>query len=82
MIVLYPLSTEKTIRMMESENTLIFIVDKKSSKEEIRKEIESLYKVKVAKVRTTIDAKVRKKAYVKFSAETPAIDLATQLGLM
>ncbi|MCM2325961.1 MAG: 50S ribosomal protein L23 [Candidatus Woesearchaeota archaeon] len=82
MIVLYPLSTEKTIRMMESENTLIFIVDKKSSKEEIKKEIESLYKVKVAKVRTTIDAKARKKAYVKFSAETPAIDLATQLGLM
>lgn len=82
MIVLYPLSTEKTIRMMESENTLIFVVDKKSTKQEIKKEIEGLYKVKISKVRTTIDTKNRKKAYVKFSAETPAIDLATQLGLM
>jgi ribosomal protein uL23 len=82
MIIKYPLSTEKTIRMMESNNTLIFVVEKKSKKQEIKEAIESLYKVKVDKVRTTIDTKNRKKAYVKFSSETPAIDLATQLGLM
>ncbi len=38
--------------------------------------------VKVIKINTFIDTKHRKKAYVKFSEETPAIDLATQLGLM
>ena len=82
MIIKYPLSTEKTIRMMEANNTLVFVVDKKSTKQEIKSAIESLYKVKIDKIRTTIDTKNRKKAYVKFSAETPAIDLATQLGLM
>ena len=82
MIVKYPLSTEKAIRQMESDNVLVFVVDKKASKDEIRKEIESLYKVKIIKINTTIDTKHRKKAYVKFSDETPAIDLATQLGLM
>lgn len=81
-IIKYPLSTEKTIRQMESENTLVFIVDKKSTKEQIKKEIEQLYKVKVKSVNTAIDTKNRKKAYVAFSQETPAIDLATQLGLM
>lgn len=78
----YPLSTEKTIRLMESDNILIFIVDKKAKKEDIKKEIEELYKVKVVGVNTAVDTKNRKKAYIKFSEETPAIDLATQLGLM
>jgi len=78
----YPLATEKSIRLMESDNTLIFIVDKKSKKPEIKKAIEELYNVKVKRVNTTIDAKARKKAYVKFSDDTPAIDLATELGLM
>ncbi len=81
-IIKYPLSTEKAIRMMESDNSLIFIVDIKSNKTEIKKDIEELYGVKVEKVNTSIDSKGRKKAYIRFSEETPAIDLATRLGLM
>ena len=82
MIIKYPLSTEKSIRLMESDNVLVFIVDIKTNKKEIKQAIESTYGVKVIKVNTTIDPRNRKKAYVKFSDETPAIDLATQLGLM
>jgi len=82
MIIKYPLATEKTIRMMESENTLIFVVDIKATKAEIKKEIETLYNVKVASVNTAIGPDGKKKAYVKFTAESPAIDLATQLGIM
>ena len=81
-IVKFPLSTEKTIRQMESENSLAFIVDKKATKQMIKEEIEKLYKVKVKSINTTIDTKNRKKAYVRFADESPAIDLATQLGLM
>ena len=80
-IIKYPLSTEKTIRQMESDNSLVFIVDKKATKPMVKEAIEALYKVKVKEVSTTI-SKGKKKAYVKFSDETPAIDLATQLGLM
>ena len=82
MIIKYPLSTEKAIRLMESENKLVFVVDDKASKQEIKKAIENRFDVKVVKVRTLNDSKGRKKAYVKFSAEFPAIDLATRLGLM
>jgi ribosomal protein uL23 len=82
MIIKYPLSTEKSIRLMESENKLIFIVDEKADKQEIKKVIEKMFDVKVKQVRTLNDSKGRKRAYIKFSSETPAIDLATKLGLL
>ena len=81
-IVMYPVSTEKSIRLMESENKLIFRVSLKSQKSEIKKAIEDLFKVKVIHVKTLITQKGHKRAYVKFSDETPAIDIATQLGMM
>jgi large subunit ribosomal protein L23 len=77
-----PLSTEKSIRLMESENKLIFIVNKKATKIEIKKAIEEIFKAKVLKVNTFVSSKGEKRAYVKFSADTPAIDIATQMGLM
>ena len=79
--VKYPLSTEKSIRLMESENKLIFVVDKKSTKKEIKEAIEKMFKVKVDGVKTYI-MNGKKRAYIKFAQENPAIDIATQLGLM
>ena len=67
---------------MESENKLIFVVDKKATKKDIKEAIEKAYKSKVLKVNTLIDTKGKKRAYIKFSNETPAIDIATKLGLM
>ena len=81
-VIKYPLSTEKTIRLMESENKLVFVVDKKATKADIKRAIEGEYKVKVVKVNTMIRPSGRKHAYVKLSPDTPAIDVATKLGLM
>ena len=81
-IIKYPLSTEKSIRLMESENKLIFMVDRRANKHQIKDALESLFKVKVQKVNTYIGPDGKKRAYVKLSDETPAIDVATQLGLM
>ena len=81
-IIKHPISTEKSIRLMESENKLIFKVDRSAKKIEIKQAIEKIFKVKVKKVNTLIDTKGEKRAYVKFSPETPAIDIATNLGLM
>jgi len=81
-VIKYPLSTEKSIRLMESENKLAFIVTKKSTNQEIKEEIEKTFNTTVIKVNTLHDRKGRKKAYIKFSLETPAIDIATKLGLM
>jgi len=81
-VIKHPLSTEKSIRLMESENKLIFVVDKKATKQDIKKAIEEIFKAKVLKVNTFVSPEGKKKAYVKFSQTTPAIDIATQLGLM
>lgn len=81
-VIKYPLSTEKSLRLMESENKLIFVVDKKANKKEIKEEIESLFKVKVDKVTTLISPKGHKRAYIAFNMEYPAIEIATNLGLM
>ena len=81
-IIKYPLSTEKSIRLMESENKLIFVVNKQSTKKEIKKAIEEMYKVEVENVHTLVSAEGEKRAYVKFSPKNPAIDIATQMGLM
>ena len=81
-IIDYPLATEKSIRLMESENKLIFAVAKKATRGEIKVAVEQLFKAKVVKVNTFVTVKGKKRAYLKFSDESPAIDVATQLGLM
>tara|TARA_Y100000310_G_C20544054_1_gene744740 strand:- start:739 stop:999 length:261 start_codon:yes stop_codon:yes gene_type:complete len=78
----FPLATEKAVRLMESENKLIFIVHKTSTKSEIKEALEKEFKVKVQKVNTLFTTKGEKKAYVSLLPDTPAIDVATQLGLM
>lgn len=82
MIIKYPLSTEKSVKKLEAENQLVFLVDKKASKLEIKAEVEKLFQAKVKKVNTSITPKGDKKAFVTFSDETPAIDVATKLGMM
>jgi len=81
-IIKHPVSTEKAVRLMESENKLTFIVDRKSKKPEIKNALEVLFKIRITKVNTLILPSGKKKAYVKLSQETPAIDIATQLGLI
>ena len=67
---------------MEAENKLIFIVEKKATKPQIKEAIEEMFKAKVVNVNTLITPQGTKKAYVRFSMDTPAIDIATQMGLM
>ncbi|MBD3259479.1 50S ribosomal protein L23 [Candidatus Woesearchaeota archaeon] len=81
-IIKFPLSTEKGVRLMEGENKLVFIVNKKSNKNEVKAAVELLFKAKVLKINILNSSKGLKKAYVKFSPETPAIDIATNLGLI
>jgi large subunit ribosomal protein L23 len=81
-ILLYPLLTEKAIGKIESENKLVFIVDRKSSKKQIRWATEKAFSVKVIDVKTLIDNKGRKKAWVKLSKEYPATEIATRLGML
>ena len=80
-IIKHPISTEKAVRLMESENKLIFIVDKKATKTDIQVALEEIFKIKAEKINTLIN-KGEKKAYIKLPKETPALDVATQMGLI
>ena len=80
-VVKYPVSSEKAIRLMESENKLLFVVDIAATKPMIKKAVEELFKAKVMSVNTLI-TRGEKRAYVRFVQESPAIDIATSLGLM
>jgi ribosomal protein L23 len=79
-IIKHPLATEKSIRSIESENKLVFVVESGAKKQEIKAELERLLGTKVVAVNTFNGPDGKKRAYVRFA--TPAIDIATRLGLM
>jgi len=68
--------------MIDSDNTMEFLVDIKANKTEIKKELEELYDVDVISIRTMITSKGEKKAAVKLVGDGSANELATTLGLL
>jgi len=76
-----PVITEKAVMKIETENTLTFKLPKETKKDEIKKDVESLFDVKVKKVRTLIQDN-KKIAYVQLKKEFPAMDVATKLGMI
>lgn len=81
-IIEHPVSTEKAIRLMESQNKLLFVVGKKATKAQIKQAFEQLFKVQVLGVQTYVTPAGRKRAFIRISPQTPALDIATQLGMM
>ncbi len=51
-IIISPIITEKSMDLMESNNTYTFKVDKNSNKVEIRNAVEEVFNVKVVNVNT------------------------------
>ncbi len=81
-IIISPYSSERIFEIIESQNKLAFIVNKKANKTTIKRAIEKLYNVKVVKVNTMITPAGKKKAIVRLHPTNSAVDLATALGLM
>ena len=81
-ILKYPLSTEKSIRQIEFDNKIGFVVDTKATKPEIKRAVEEMFKVKVIKVNTQNSFRGDKRAYVKLSPEHLASDISGDLGLI
>ena len=80
-MILKPITSEKAVRMIDMDNTLLFGVEKVVSRTEIKEEVEKIFSVKVEKVRTLIQNN-KKIAFVKLRKENPAIDVATKLGMI
>ena len=80
MVITRLVSTEKALNMMNRENKLVFVVQDTATKPEIRSALQTMFNTKVLSINTQRTMKGEKRAYVRF--ETPAIDIATKMGMM
>lgn len=74
-------TTEKSVRLVEAENTVVLEVENSATKTTLKKEIEEKLKVKVRSV-NMVNHNNKKFAYVKLDEKNPAIDLATKFGVI
>merc|ERR1711894_362561 len=81
-IVKFPLTTESAMKKIEDNNTLVFIVDKRSNKPMIKLAVKKLYDIDVAKVNTLIRPDGEKKAYVRLAPDYDALDVANKIGII
>jgi large subunit ribosomal protein L23 len=76
-----PVTTEKAVRLIELNNTIVVEANLKERKEQIKKEFEEMFKVKVDTINTLNHAN-KKIAYLRLNKNNPAIDVATKLGMI
>ncbi|KAK5627948.1 hypothetical protein RRF57_003663 [Xylaria bambusicola] len=82
-IIVHPLNTESAMKKLEEHNTLVFIVDVKSNKAQIKQALKKLYEIDVVKINTLIRPDGKKKAYCKLTPDVDALDIAaTKLALV
>ena len=81
-IIKYPLTTESSMKLIEDSNTLVFIVDIKANKRQIKSAVRELYNIECEKVNTLITPKGQKKSYVRLSKDYDALDVANRVGVI
>jgi len=81
-IIKYPLTTESSMKLIEDSNTLVFIVDIKANKRQIKAAVKDLYNIECEKVNTLITPRGLKKSYVRLSKDFDALDVANRVGVI
>ena len=81
-VIINPIATEKAIKVIESENKIVFTVDRRASKADVKRAVESLYNVKVKSVNTLLTPEGTKKAFVRLSEENSAAELSMRLKIL
>jgi large subunit ribosomal protein L23 len=81
-VIFYPLMTESASLMVEKDNKLLFVVNVKAGKNDVKKAVEQLYEVEVDRVTMLITPQGEKKAFVKLKPEFRASDVAIKLGIL
>ena len=81
-VIFYPLMTESASLMVEKDNKLIFVVNVKAGKSDVKKAVEQLYEVQVDRITMLTTPQGEKKAFVKLKPEYRASDVAIKLGIL
>ncbi len=80
--ILSVVSSEKATRLLQEQNKLSIIVRNDANKIEIKKELESLFSVKVDSINIINRMDGKKEAIVKLKKDFVAADIATKLGVV
>ena len=80
-VIIKPHVTEKTMNLIDMNNEITFVVNRKANKSQIKRAFEELYDEKVEKVNTHISPKGIKVAYIKLVEEEMAEEIAVRLGV-
>ena len=80
-VIIKPHVTEKTMNLIDLNNEITFVVNRKANKNQIKRAFEELYDEKVAKVNTHINTRGEKVAYIKLVEEEMAEELAVRIGV-
>ena len=81
-ILKHPLTTESAMKKIEDYNTLVFIVDVRANKRQIKEAVRRMYDIQAIKVNTLIRPSGDKKAYVRLTPDYDALDVANKIGII
>ena len=81
-ILQYPHLAEKSMNMVELENKLVFIVNPRSNKKDIKEAVEKNFGVRVMGLSTMITRRGQKKAFIKLHPDDSAADIASRMGML
>ena len=81
-ILMYPLTTESAMKKIEDNNTLVFIVDHRANKKQIKDAVKKMYDIQAKKVNTLMRPDGHKKAYVRLTPDYDALDVANKIGII
>lgn len=81
-VLIYPQATEKAVRLVESENKLVFIVANDASRSDVKQAVELLFDVGVDDVKIEVTPGGLKRAYVKLAPEFMADEIASKMGMI
>ncbi|CAH6722466.1 60S ribosomal protein L25 [[Candida] jaroonii] len=79
-IIVSPIASETAMKKVEDGNTLVFQVDIKANKHQIKKAVKQLYEVEVDHINTLIRPNGTKKAYIRLTSDFDALDIANRIG--
>jgi len=82
-VIIHPLNTESAMKKIEENNTLVFIVDVRANKPQIKLALKKLYDVDTVKINTLIRPDGKKKAFARLTPDVDALDIAaTKLAIV
>ena len=77
-----PCTSERFYKKMEKDNTIIFYVNQKANKQQIKAAFKEAFGVKPQRVNTMNTVLGRKKAFIKLPKSNEASEIANKIGLL